>query len=404
LNGRLSKTERIDRIIIAVSLGGLGLTGGLLFVLSDFYRNMFQEQSFWLGIVILIGLTGLTLVIGFMVGPFLIRQTERLIRWWETKLVKIPVVDLMGAIFGLIIGLIIASLLGPSLSRIPIIGVYLPLLMSILLGYLGLSLGMKRREEIFNLGRLRNLYVREKKKEVKQGGGAASGEAVAASAGENQALSAASGFSGIPKILDTSVIIDGRISDIYQTGFLSGTIVVPRFVLTELQHIADSSDGLKRNRGRRGLDILNSMRKEMQGDIQVSDTDFPEATEVDSKLVLLAQQINGDILTNDYNLNKVAELQGVRVLNINDLVNALKPVFLPGEEMVVHVIKEGKEQRQGIGYLDDGTMIVVDLGKKYINQTIYTIVTSVLQTSAGRMIFVKPKFTDKRVFAEGDGA
>jgi uncharacterized protein YacL len=405
LNGRLSKTERIVRFIIALFFGGLGFTGGMFFVLSSFYRIMFQERSLWLGIVILSGLTVLTLAIGFMIGPFLIRQTERLIRWWETKLVKIPTADLMGAVFGLIIGLIIASLIGPSLSWIPFVGPYLPLLISILLGYLGLSLGMKKREEIFNLNRFRNLGFREKKKEAKQeGGGGVSAEMPAAAIfdGGDQVVSPEAGFNGVPKILDTSVIIDGRVSDIYQTGFLSGTIVIPRFVLTELQHIADSSDGLKRNRGRRGLDILNNMRKGMQGDIQVIDADFPETTEVDAKLVLLAQQINGDILTNDYNLNKVAELQGVRVLNINDLVNALKPVFLPGEEMVVHVIKEGKEQRQGIGYLDDGTMIVVDLGKKYINQTIYTIVTSVLQTSAGRMIFVKPKFTDKRVFAEGD--
>ncbi len=395
---KLSKTERIVRIIIAISFGGLGFTGGLLFVLSDFYRITFQEKSFWLGIIILSGLTGLALVIGFMMGPFLIRQTQRLIRWWETKLIKVPTADLMGAVFGLIIGLIIASLIGPSLSGIPIIGRYLPLIISILLGYLGLSLGMKKREEVFNLNRFRNITVKKKETRTEEGE-AAFGAVTAESAGPVQPES---GFSGIPKILDTSVIIDGRVSDIYQTGFLSGTIVVPKFVLMELQHIADSSDALKRNRGRRGLDILNNMRKEMVSDIQVMDTDFPETAEVDAKLVLLAQQINGDILTNDYNLNKVAELQGVRVLNINDLVNALKPVFLPGEEMIVHVIKEGKEQRQGIGYLDDGTMIVVDMGKKYINQTIYAVVTSVLQTSAGRMIFVKPKYTDKRVFVEGE--
>ncbi len=399
MSNKLSKTERIVRTIIAISFGGLGFTGGLLFVLSDFYRITFQEKSFWLGIVILSGLTGLALVIGFMMGPFLIRQTQRLIRWWETKLVKVPTADLMGAVFGLIIGLIIALLMGPSLSGIPIIGRYLPLVISILLGYLGLSLGVKKREEVFNLNRFRNVTIKEKKKETRQEDGVAASGTIPAESGPVQPESS---FSGIPKILDTSVIIDGRVSDIYQTGFLSGTIVVPRFVLTELQHIADSSDALKRNRGRRGLDILNSMRKEIQSDIQVVDTDFPETAEVDAKLVLLAQQINGDILTNDYNLNKVAELQGVRVLNINDLVNALKPVFLPGEEMIVHVIKEGKEQRQGIGYLDDGTMIVVDMGRKYINQTIYAVVTSVLQTSAGRMIFVKPKYTDKRVFVEGE--
>jgi uncharacterized protein YacL len=257
---------------------------------------------------------------------------------------------------------------------------------------------MKKWKEMVGFIRVRNLPVRERKKGLQTDGGAMGIRGDAPSNGilaRDEIPMAVS-----PKILDTSVIIDGRISDIYKTGFLSGTIVVPRFVLTELQHIADSSDVLKRNRGRRGLDILNTMRKEMLGDMQVVEADFPDASEVDAKLVLLAKQMDGEILTIDYNLNKVAELQDIRALNINDLVNALKQVYLPGEEMVVHVIKEGKEQRQGIGYLDDGTMIVVDTGKKYISQTIHTVVTSVLQTSAGRMIFVKPKYTDKRVFAE----
>ena len=397
---KLNKTEKIIAIIITFCFGGLGFAAGFLFVLTGFYRAHFADNSLWLEILTVAGLTGLMAVIGFFLGPILVRQTQTMIRWWVNKLSKLPAADLIGAVVGLIIGLIIALLIGPSVSGIPIVGRFLPMVFSILLGYLGFSLGLKKWKEIFNINRLRNLTVKERKK------GAKPEDVIASAIDGIPAMGALGGDGGglfvLPKILDTSVIIDGRVSDVYKTGFLSGTIVVPRFVLIELQHIADSSDPLKRNRGRRGLDILNGMRKDMPVDIHIVETDFPETSEVDVKLVLLARHMGGEILTNDYNLNKVAELQGIRVLNINDLVNALKPVFLPGEEMVVHVLKEGKEQRQGVGYLDDGTMIVVDTGKKYINRTIYTIVTSVLQTSAGRMIFVKPKFEDKRVYSEAE--
>ena len=197
------------------------------------------------------------------------------------------------------------------------------------------------------------------------------------------------------KILDTSVIIDGRVADICQTGFLEGTIVIPQFVLEELQHIADSSDVLKRNRGRRGLDILNRIQKELAIKVEIYEGDFEEISEVDSKLVKLAKITNGILVTNDFNLNKVCELQNVSVLNINDLANAVKPVVLPGEELTVQVIKDGKEYHQGVAYLDDGTMIVVEEGREYIGKRIEVLVTSVLQTSAGRMIFAKPKLLEK---------
>lgn len=198
-----------------------------------------------------------------------------------------------------------------------------------------------------------------------------------------------------PKLLDTSVIIDGRIADICQTAFLEGTLIIPMFVLEELQHIADSSDALKRNRGRRGLDVLNRLQKEIDVDVEMYDGDFEEIQEVDSKLVKLAKVMDGIVVTNDFNLNKVCEFQNVPVLNINDLANAVKPVVLPGEELVVQVIKDGKEQNQGVAYLDDGTMIVVEEGRNYIHQTIDVLITSVLQTSAGRMIFAKPKALEK---------
>lgn len=193
------------------------------------------------------------------------------------------------------------------------------------------------------------------------------------------------------KILDTSSIIDGRIADLCKTGFLEGVLIIPNFVLNELQKIADSSDPLRRNRGRRGLDILNKIQKENQVAVRIFDMDYEDLSEVDTKLLRLARELEAKVVTNDFNLNKVAELYGVEVLNINELSNAIKPVVLPGEEMAVHVLRDGKEYGQGIGYLEDGTMIVVEGGKNYIGLNIEILVTSVLQTSAGRMIFAKPK-------------
>jgi uncharacterized protein YacL len=199
------------------------------------------------------------------------------------------------------------------------------------------------------------------------------------------------------RILDTSVIIDGRVADICETGFLDGTLVVPQFVLKELQLVADSADSLKRNRGRRGLDILQKMQKMSGLDVMISDLDFPEVREVDLKLIELARALEGKIVTNDFNLNKVAQLRGVAVLNINELANSLKPVVLPGEIMKVFILKEGKEYNQGVAYLDDGTMVVVDNARKLIGKTIDVVVTSVLQTTAGKMIF--GRFVDPSIAA-----
>ncbi len=195
----------------------------------------------------------------------------------------------------------------------------------------------------------------------------------------------------IPKILDTSAIIDGRILDIFKTGFVEGIIVIPEFILSELRHVADSSDALKRKRGRRGLDILNRIQNDVNMQVKVLDKDYDQIDEVDVKLVKLAFDINGLIITNDYNLNKIAQFQGVGVLNVNELANSVKTILLPGEEMDILVLKEGKEANQGVGYLDDGTMIVIQGGKPYVGEQIHIMVTSVLQTSAGRMIFAKPE-------------
>lgn len=315
-------------------------------------------------------------IIFFILSYLLADYIVGFLKWIEEGLVKIPVVDLFFGTIGLIIGLLVAYLINIPLQDISlmIVSEILPLFLTIVIGYLGFQVGFRRREEFMNI-----LNLPRKDKTKKQ----ALDEEL-----ENKQLVK-------PKILDTSVIIDGRIADICQTNFLEGKIVIPQFILEELQHIADSSDVLKRNRGRRGLDILNRIQKELEIEVEIYEGDFEDIQEVDSKLVKLAKLIDGTVVTNDFNLNKVCDFQGVQVLNINDLANAVKPVVLPGEELVVQVIKDGKEQRQGIAYLDDGTMIVVEDGKDYIGKTIEVLITSVLQTSAGRMIFAKPKLLEK---------
>ena len=314
-------------------------------------------------------------IIFFILSYWLADYIVGFLRWIEEALIKIPVMDLLFGSIGLIVGLVIAYFINMPLQdiNIEIVSQLLPLFIMILLGYFGFQVAFRRKDEIANLLN-KNKKERDKKRVVEE---------------EPEP--------NLPKakILDTSVIIDGRIADICQTNFLEGTLVIPQFVLGELQHIADSSDALKRNRGRRGLDVLNRIQKELPVKVEIYEGDFEEIQEVDSKLIKLAKVIDGIVVTNDFNLNKVCDLQGVSVLNINDLANAVKPVVLPGEELVVQVIKDGKEHNQGIAYLDDGTMIVVEEGRDYIGKTIEVLITSVLQTSAGRMIFAKPKLLEK---------
>ncbi len=317
----------------------------------------------------------------FFTTFWLVDYIVGLIRKIEEALVKAPITEILFGSLGLIVGLIVAFLVMIPLKSInfQVLSTIIPIFVTLFLGYLGFQVGFKKREELINLFSIpARLGSKDKKKQTSE---------IEPIAEEY-----------IPKklkILDTSVIIDGRIADICQTGFLEGTIVIPQFVLEELQHIADSSDVLKRNRGRRGLDILNKIRKELAINVEIYEGDFEEIQEVDSKLVKLAKLTSGVVVTNDFNLNKVCELQNVSVLNINDLANAVKPVVLPGEELSVQVIKDGKEHNQGIAYLDDGTMIVVEEGRDYIGKRIDVLVTSVLQTSAGRMIFAKPKLLEK---------
>jgi len=295
---------------------------------------------------------GLGAGVGFIVASIVIG--------FELVMRNVSVRGLSAAVFGLFFGLLLAKLIAGAFIIVPLgekLSLSLQVILTLVFCYLGMVMAMRGRDE-FNLI---IPYVKFSRQDQRD-------EII---------------------LLDTSVIIDGRIADICQTKFIEGRFVVPKFVLREIQQIADSSDPLKRNRGRRGLDILNKIRKGTDMDVRISDEDFPEIPEVDAKLVKMAKVLSAKIFTNDFNLNKIAELQGIAVLNVNELANALKPVVLPGELMEVKLIKEGKEYNQGVAYLDDGTMVVVDNGRRMIGQTLKVMVTSVLQTTAGRMVFAK---------------
>lgn len=363
-------------LVLIFTLGG-GYTG--LTLLSYNLIPMVETVS-WLRFGVVGAASILGLILGIFLSPWIIRGALWVTIKLEQTLQKTPTQDLFTGAIGLIIGLIIANLIGSMLSDFGWIGKGLWILLTLLLGYLGLSVSVKKREEIWSIfSSFPRLVSKDK-----------------LSKSDRQSFN---------KVVDTSVIIDGRIADLCASGFLEGTLIVPTCVLEELRHIADSPDLLKRNRGRRGLDILNKMRKDENINVQIYENvrGLEDIPEVDAKLVKLAQRLGAKIVTNDYNLNKVAELHGVKVLNINELANAVKPVVLPGEEMTVQVIKDGKEAGQGVAYLDDGTMIVVDGGKRYMGQTITVMVTSVLQTAAGRMIFAKPKGVNGKNVSGGSG-
>jgi uncharacterized protein YacL len=339
------------------------LVGMVALFVGGFYTGTILGKSagdqpvLW---AIIFGLVGA--LMGLVVTPFL---TTRPIRSIRARITQVSVRTMVAGLIGLIVGLIIAALVAFPFSMLPTpFSQLLPFVGVILFSYLGVTIMVMRQNDIMNL--FGNRF----------------------SLGEKETREA--GIDGQVILLDTSVIIDGRIADIARTGFVSGPMLVPSFVLNELQHIADSSDGLRRQRGRRGLDILNRLQKDPSISFRISDLDVEGIRAVDDKLVVLAKQLQSQILTNDYNLNRVAELQGVIVLNINELANAVKTVFLPGETLEVNVIQEGKEAGQGVGYLDDGTMVVVEDGKNYIDSQIPVTVTKVLQTAAGRMIFARP--------------
>lgn len=360
----LKKIVKLISSIMGIAIGYI--VGKVLITLGIRQGIKVFVEPLYTGLILLIVILIFAIIFYFL-SSFIYKGIIAIIDGFERNIQKLTVTEFIFGTLGLLVGLVFATLIGVPISRIHfVIGPILFILIDLIGALVGIKIFIKRKEDILNLlTSIKKNGIRDKKNK------------------HNEKI--------CPKILDTSVIIDGRIFDICQTGFVEGPLVIPGFVLNELRHISDSADGLKRNRGRRGLDILNKIQKELSIETQIYEEDFPEIAEVDAKLLKLAQVLNGKVVTNDFNLNKVAEFQGVPVLNINELANAIKPVLLPGEEMKVVVMKDGKEASQGIAYLDDGTMIVVEGGRKFISEEIMVVVTSVLQTAAGRMIFAKPK-------------
>jgi uncharacterized protein YacL len=303
-------------------------------------------------------------LVGLVLTPYFTTIPMRFIR---NKLTRLSAESLLASLAGLIAGLLTAALLAFPLSLLPApFGEILPFAGVVIFVYFGITLFSMRQNDISNL---------------------------IGSLGSKRESGSSSGWQQVNRtiLLDTSVIIDGRVADIARAGFLPGTLLIPGFVLNELQYIADSSDSLRRQRGRRGMEVLAELQKGSSVAVRISDIDVDGVREVDDKLVILARQMKCPILTNDYNLNRIAELQGVTILNINELANSVKSVVLPGEVLLLNVIQEGKESGQGVGYMEDGTMVVVENGNKFLHQEIHVSVTKVLQTAAGRMIFAKPE-------------
>ena len=334
--------------------------------------------------------------IGWVITPFLIKFLLKYSEVVASVLAKAPSADIIVSLIGVLVGLILANLIGTPFSRLPIIGSYIPIILSIVLALTGAKVALYKSKDILGL-----FYRSQPSDNAIPDNG---GETVLDQQEETvvDAASMPVELASFNKLLDTSVIIDGRIADILKTGFLEGNLVIPHFVLDELQRLSDSSDNLKRAKGRRGLDLIHELQEVTGHVVIVKDLEYDAFRDVDSKLIALAKDTGSAIVTNDFNLNKVASIQGIRVLNINDLANAVKPVVIPGEEMTAYLLREGKESGQAIAYLQDGTMIVVEGGRKYIGNKIRVAVTSVLQTSAGRMIFAKvPKNHDVRDILAG---
>lgn len=360
--------KKIIRVIFtAIGLISGYILSGMLLNIKDLSASNFLSKSigiisFRIFITIILG------IIFYIISPRIYDSLLKTIEYIEKNIQRFTATELIYGGVGALSSLVITSLIGLPLNSVDLYGLgpILFVLLNLIFAIIFANIFIEKKDDIANV--LVNLKKNSQKEKKSK------------SHSKNN-----------PKVLDTSVIIDGRIFDICQTGFVEGPLVIPNFVLDELRHISDSADSLKRNRGRRGLDILNKIQKELDIETQIWEGDFPEIQEVDSKLLKLAQTLKGKVVTNDFNLNKVAEFQGVPVLNINELANSIKPVVLPGEEMKVIVVKDGKEATQGIGYLDDGTMIVVEGGRRFMGEQIVVIVTSVLQTAAGRMIFAKPK-------------
>jgi uncharacterized protein YacL len=350
--------------------------GAVLAIIIVFAIHFLDHTLPVVSIIWVVAVAAGSAVVLFIIAPYVSVVPYRWMR-------EAAASDLVAAVVGLIVGLIISFLLAIPLANLPAIwGHLLPFVGTVVCGCLGVALAVQRKNDLAHLFQsavsARRAREEERERDKEKGK-----ERNKEQAPQVQPVT--------PILLDTSAIIDGRIADITQTGFVAGSLVVPRFVLNELQRIADSADTMRRNRGRRGLEMLNRLQKDATVPIEITDADIEDIAEVDGKLVKMARNLHCPIITNDFNLNRVAELQGVKVLNINELANAVKPVLLPGEDIYIKIMQDGKELGQGVGYLDDGTMIVVEGGRQYMSMTIEVTVTRVLQTVAGRMIFAHPK-------------
>lgn len=362
----LKKLLRIFIVAVGFAIGP-GIVYAVMVIIGGMIKTPVTDVlQFWAVLLLYLVSAAITGIIFLILSNRIAEKIVGRVHHLEEGVLRTSPAKVTGGLIGLIIGLVLAALLSVPIGTIPVAWVSTPLtiITFIILGWLGWSLGYKRRIDISTLSAVR--ARKEERPEIPQNGAK-------------------------PKVLDTSAIIDGRIYDLCKTGIFEGDIVIPGFVVTELQHIADSADSIKRQKGRRGLDILHKMQEELSGQIRLTDRDFEDVAEVDAKLIRLASELHGKVVTTDFNLNKVARVYDVPVFNINELSNAVKPVLLPGEELRVTIVKDGKEAGQGVAYLDDGTMIVVDGGKGRSGEELDVAVTSVLQTAAGRMIFARIK-------------
>jgi len=375
---------RMMRVLI--TLLGAGVGAAIAALLTPILTRLWPQTFGHMGWLMLL-YTGLCLLLGlvfFLLSNAIIDRTMRLIARMENTWAKLSTRQIFLTGTGLVMGLIVAALVTQLIlsTGTNLLTISFSALVYLVLGFVGFRMGLSRS--------------RKPSRRSRRASAEDAPFLEVADALMNDDESEPAPATGCRKYLDTSVIIDGRIADVAQTGFLEGEIVVPGFVLAELHHIADSADGLRRARGRRGLDVLGRLQKMQEMSITVDETDYPDTAEVDVKLLRLCREKGGVVVTNDYNLNKVAAVTGIRVLNSNDLANAVKPMLVAGEELAVQVVREGKEPGQGVSFLDDGTMIVIDNGKRYVGERIPVVVTTVLQTSAGRMIFAKVKTAEEK--------
>ncbi len=366
----------IARIVGALS--AIGIVIGVFLLNPSYTSHMPLPATEWI-----VAIAAVSAIVAFIITPYV---TVIPYIWMRDKIHVAAASDLVAAAIGLTIGLIISALLAIPLQYLPFLGHVAPFAAALVFSYFGLTAAVLRKNDIAHLFQNATLRRNRDRDEERERSEKRDLEKESPAPPPEPAL--------LQILLDTSTIIDGRIADISQTGFINGVLVVPRFVLNELQRIADSADTMRRNRGRRGLEILNRLQKDATVPIEISDADVEGIADVDGKLVKMARDKHCPIITNDFNLNRVAELQGVKVLNINELANAIKPVLLPGEDIHIKIMQDGKELGQGVGYLDDGTMIVVENGRQYMSTTVEVTVTRVLQTVAGRMIFAHPKQTN----------